>query len=102
MGVNDPGGGISLSNYYSGLGVDFQIGSAEEPRRKIKKGTQLRKISEVHESEKRFLVIEAEKQDKDLSRANPFLVKKTIDVIVGENNANITRIRGGKLLALRR
>ena len=68
MGVQDPGGGIPLGNYYELL--EGQI----EPKRKMGKNIKRLAIGNESSEEEIFLVMEAINSNRDLNKVNPFLV----------------------------
>lgn len=90
MGVQDPGGGIPLNNYFSSL---EELG---EPRRKIGKKV-LYATKSVTEEEK-FLVMESVTEGKDLSKVNPFLLQKVIENTMCGKPEQVVRMKDGKLL----
>lgn len=91
MGVNDPGGGIPLNNYFSALS------DPNEPKRKKNKNVVSKGVTSIMVEEK-FLLMESVSEGRDLSRVNPFLLNKVLENAMGVKPEHVTRLRDGKLL----
>ena len=92
MGVQDPGGGIPLGNYYDIL--EFQ----SEPKRKMGKKNKILGFEKEIMEDEVFMVMESTTRDRDLSRVSPFLISKVIENAISGKPMLVSCLKDGKLL----